>query len=232
LGGRRLEKANKGSIMRVFVAGATGAIGQPLIAELIRQGHTVTGLTRSESGGRWLKKLGATVALASAFDAAAVADALKRSEAEVVIDQLTSLPKSPADLAAAAPGDRKLRIEGGGNLLRAARACGVRRYIQQASGFFLKSGSGLADESEGMAVDASPGVAASAHTYAELEARLLDAGRQKGSPFDTDSSTARTPGTARTALAPSRCVGRKSRLSDRGKASGPGSISTTLPSRR
>ena len=78
-------------------------------------------------------------------------------------------------MAAAAAGDRKLRLEGGGNLHRAARACGVRRYIQQSSGFFLKPGSGLADESEGMAVDASPGVAASARTYAELESRVLNA---------------------------------------------------------
>ena len=83
-------------------------------------------------------------------------------------------------MAEAAPGDRKLRLEGGGNLHRAARACGVRRYIQQASGFFLRPGSGLADESVGLAVDASPSVAASARTYAELEARVLNAGDMEG----------------------------------------------------
>lgn len=64
---------------------------------------------------------------------------------------------------------------GGGNVHRAARACRVRRYVQQSSGFFLRSGRGLADESEGMAVDAGPGVAASARTYAELESRVLNA---------------------------------------------------------
>ena len=78
-------------------------------------------------------------------------------------------------MAAAAAGDRKLRLEGGGNLHRAARACGVRRYLQQSSCFFLKPGRGLADESEGLAVDASPRVAASARAYAELEARVLNA---------------------------------------------------------
>jgi nucleoside-diphosphate-sugar epimerase len=56
----------------------------------------------------------------------------------------------------------------------------VRRYIQQASGFFLRPGSGLADESEGMAVDASPGVAASARSYTELEARVLNAADIEG----------------------------------------------------
>lgn len=166
--------------MRIFVAGASGAIGQPLIAELVRRGHEVTGMTHSEAGARKLADIGAAVARVSAFDAAAVEQALRDARAEVVIDELTSLPKDPSEMAASAPGDRRLRIEGGGNLHRAARANGVRRYIQQASGFFLEPGSGLADETAGMAIGASPGVAASARTYAELEARVLNAGDMEG----------------------------------------------------
>ena len=166
--------------MKIFVAGASGAIGQPLVAELLRQGHAVTGMTRSDSGAEALEEAGATVARVSAFDAPALEKALRRSSAEVVIDELTALPKDPSDLAAAGPGDRKLRIEGGGNLFRAALAAGVRRYLQQASAFFLKAGSGLADESESLAVDATPGVAASAKTYTELEARLFSAPRIEG----------------------------------------------------
>jgi nucleoside-diphosphate-sugar epimerase len=161
--------------MNVFVAGASGAIGRPLLAELIRRGHTVTGMTRSEVGARHLAALGAVVAQVSAFDAPALERALRESRAEVVIDELTALPRHPSEMAAAAAGDRKVRLEGGMNLHRAARACGARRYIQQASAFFLKPGSGLADESEGLAVDASPRVAASARTYAELESRVLNA---------------------------------------------------------
>src|SRR5262249_25280882 len=76
--------------MRVFVAGASGAIGRPLIAELVRRGHEVTGMTRSESGARDLAALGAAVARVSAFDAAAVEDALRDARAEVVIDELTA----------------------------------------------------------------------------------------------------------------------------------------------
>jgi nucleoside-diphosphate-sugar epimerase len=73
-----------------------------------------------------------------------------------------------------AAGDRKLRIEGGGNLFRAAQASGVRRYLQQSSGFFLKAAEGtLADESSPLDVNGSPSVAASARTYTELEARLF-----------------------------------------------------------
>src|SRR5262245_29778687 len=166
--------------MRIFVAGASGAIGQPLIAELVHRGHEVTGMTRSDVGARNLAEIGAAVARVNAFEAAAVEQALRDARAEVVIDELTSLPKDPSELAAAAAADRKLKLEGGRNLHRAAMACGVRRYVQQASGFFLEPGSGLADESAGLAVDASPGVAANAQAYAELEARVLNAGEMEG----------------------------------------------------
>ncbi len=166
--------------MNIFVAGASGAIGRPLLAELVRQGHAVTGMTNSDAGARVIAGLGAAVAQVSAFDAPALERALRESRAEVVIDELTALPRHPSEMAAAAAGDRKLRLEGGGNLHRAARACGVRRYVQQSSGFFLKPGSGLADESEGLAVDAAPRVAASARAYAELEARVLNAGDMEG----------------------------------------------------
>ncbi len=161
--------------MNIFVAGATGAIGRPLINRLIAAGHRVTGLTHSAAGQQFLASLGAAAAVASALDAPAVEQAVRTSGAEVIIDQLTALPKNPADMRTAAPGDHRLRIEGGGNLLRAAQACGVRRYLQQSSGFFLAPGPGLADESVGMAVDASPGVSLSAHSYAELETRLAAA---------------------------------------------------------
>ena len=166
--------------MRIFVAGATGAIGQPLVAALIRRGHEVTGMTNSEAGARSLAGMGAAAVLANAFDAAAVEKAVRDVRAEVVIDQLTSLPKDPSQLAAAAAADHKLKLEGGGNLHRAALACGVRRYVQQASGFFLEPGNGLADESAGLAVGASPRVAANARAYAELEARVLGAGKMEG----------------------------------------------------
>ncbi len=165
--------------MKIFVAGASGAIGQPLIKELIRKGHTVTGMTRSEAGAERLKNLGATVAHVSAFDQAALEDALKRSSPEVIIDELTALPRHPAEMAEAAPGDRKLRLEGGGNLLRLARALGVRRYIQQSTGFFVRAGKGLADESESLATDASPSVSRAAQTYTELESRLLNVARHR-----------------------------------------------------
>jgi nucleoside-diphosphate-sugar epimerase len=161
--------------VKIFIAGATGAIGQPLIAELIRQGHTVTGMTVSDAGTAKLARAGAAVARVSALDAAAVDATIRRVTPDVVIDELTSLPRNPADMAASFERDRQVRIEGGGNLLRAAVAHGVRRYIQQSSGFFLAPGPGLGDESTPMALDASPRVAAWARSYTELEERLAAA---------------------------------------------------------
>lgn len=160
--------------MKVFVAGASGAIGQPIVAELIRKGHTVTGIARSTARLEGLKKLGAQVRAVDVFDSLAVERAMRDSQAEVVIDQLTSLPADPADLPKALANDRKLRIEGGGNLLSAAITTGVRRYLQQSSGFFLEPGEGLASESAGFAIGASPNVSLSAKTYEELEERLFD----------------------------------------------------------
>jgi nucleoside-diphosphate-sugar epimerase len=167
--------------MHVFVAGASGAIGEPLISELIRHGHSVVGMTSSETRAKALERQGAEALIVDAFDGQAVEDALRGSKPEVVIDELTSLPKELSDMSKYAAGDRRLRIEGGGNLLRAAIACGARRYLQQSSGFFLKSANGrLADESSPLDVNASPGVAASARTYMELETRLLGSNEIEG----------------------------------------------------
>jgi len=167
--------------MRVFVAGASGAIGEPLTAELLKKRHSVVGMTTSEARARILERQGAEAVIVDAFDAVALETALRRSKPDVVIDELTSLPKDPKDMPKYAAGDRKLRIEGGGNLFRAALACGVRRYLQQSSGFFLKAPAGmLADESSPMDVTASPSVAASACTYTELEARLFSSNAIEG----------------------------------------------------
>ena len=85
-------------------------------------------MTRSEDGARTLAEPGAEVARVSAFDSDAVDQALRQPRAEIIIDQLTSLPKDPSEMAAAARGDRKLRLEGG-NLHRVAGARLERRSL-------------------------------------------------------------------------------------------------------
>ena len=161
--------------MKIFVAGASGVIGKPLISRLVAEGHDVMGLTQSAAGAARLREQGAEAIMANALEAEALDNAIRTSRPEIVIDQLTSLPKNPADMPARIAGDSKLRSEGGGNLLRAAQKHGARRYIQQSSAFFLTADHGLADEYSPFAIHASPGVAAHATVYAELERRLTAA---------------------------------------------------------
>jgi nucleoside-diphosphate-sugar epimerase len=163
--------------MKVFIAGATGAIGRPLIAALIHAGHDVVGMTSSEHGRQTLKENGADAVSANALDASAVKAALDQVRPEVVIDELTSLPKhyTPEEMRVAAERDRTVRLEGGRNVQSAAIAAGARRYIVQSTGFFYAPGPGLAAEADPLAIDASPAVSASARTYTQIEERVLNA---------------------------------------------------------
>ena len=68
--------------MRVFVSGASGAIGEPLIAELLERGHSVVGMTTSKARAKNLEGQGAEAMMVDAFDAPAVEAALRRSKAE------------------------------------------------------------------------------------------------------------------------------------------------------
>ena len=161
--------------MKIFVAGGTGAVGRPLLAKLLANGHDVVALTRSADGTEALVNQGVELAIADVFDADAVKAAVSRARPEVVIEQLTALPKTytSESMAAAAPLNTRIRLEGGANVLAAARAAGVRRYLRQSIAFWAVPGPGLADEETPLAVDASPAVAADARLVTELEHRLL-----------------------------------------------------------
>src|SRR5437879_13811650 len=95
--------------MNILVADATGAIGRPLISVLVSARHNVFGMTSSKLGHQTLKEDGAEGLLAGALDAPAVDAAIKRARPEVVIDELTSLPKhyTPDEMRAAAERDHK-----------------------------------------------------------------------------------------------------------------------------
>jgi 2-alkyl-3-oxoalkanoate reductase len=161
--------------MKIFVAGGTGAIGRPLIAELRAKRHTVVALTRSREKARALSEQGIEPAIADVFDNDAVKGVVSKAQPEVVIEQLTALPKTYTrqSMNAAAALNNRIRLEGGANVLAAAQAAGVRRYLRQSVAFFAIPGTGLADEETPLAFDASPEVAAGAREAAELEHRLL-----------------------------------------------------------
>ena len=168
--------------MKIFIAGGTGAIGRPLIAELLARRHSLVALTRSPEKAQALVDQGIEPALADAFDPDAVKAVVRRAQPEVVIEQLTALPKTYTreSMNAAAALNNRIRLEGGANVLAAAQAAGVRRYLRQSVAFYAISGPGLADEDTPLAFDASPAVAASACEITELEHRLLGNPNMKG----------------------------------------------------
>jgi nucleoside-diphosphate-sugar epimerase len=161
--------------MKIFIAGGTGAIGRPLIAELLARGHALVALTRSSEKAQALGEQGIEPVIADVFDADAVKAVLRRAQTEVVIEQLTALPRTYTreSMNAAAALNTRLRLEGGANVLAAAQAAGVRRYLRQSVAFWGVPGPGLADEETPLALDASPAVAAEARVVTELEHRLL-----------------------------------------------------------
>jgi nucleoside-diphosphate-sugar epimerase len=120
--------------MRVFVAGATGAVGKQLVPLLVGAGHEVHGMTRTESKREMLERMGAVPVVADALDPHQVARAVGEAQPEVIVHQLTSL---------AGPGMRalkqgvaltnRLRTEGLDHLLSAGQAVGVKRFVAQSN---------------------------------------------------------------------------------------------------
>jgi 2-alkyl-3-oxoalkanoate reductase len=162
--------------MKIFVAGGTGAIGRPLIAALLAKGHTLVALTRSPEKAQAFVEHGIEPAIADVFDSDAVKAVVRRAQPEVVIEQLTSLPRTYTreSMNAAAALNNRIRLEGGANVLAAAQAAGVRRFLRQSVAFYAIPGPGLADEDTSLAFEASPAVAAGAREVTELEHRLLE----------------------------------------------------------
>jgi len=161
--------------MKIFIAGGTGAIGRPLIAKLRAKGHAVVALTRSPEKSQALAEQGIEPAIADVFDTDAVKAAFSRTQPEVVIEQLTALPRTYTrqSMNAAAALNNRVRFEGGANVLAAAQAAGVRRYLRQSVAFYAIPGPGLADEDTPLAFSAPPAVAAGAREITELEHRLV-----------------------------------------------------------
>jgi nucleoside-diphosphate-sugar epimerase len=161
--------------MKIFVAGGTGAIGRPLIAKLLAKGHAVVALTRSPEKAEALVEQGIEPAIADVFDTDAVKAVVSRAQPEVVIEQLTALPRKYTyeSMSAAAAINHRIRLEGGANVLAAAQAAGVRRYLRQSIAFWAIPGPGLANEDTPLAFDASPVAASGAREITELEHRLL-----------------------------------------------------------
>jgi nucleoside-diphosphate-sugar epimerase len=131
--------------MRIFVAGAVGAVGRPLIPMLVGAGHDVTGTTRSPERAAWLRSAGATPVILDAFDEDAVHAAVREARPQVVIHQLTDLALGfgREELAKT----RRLREIGTRHLVAAALAAGSRRIVVQSGAWLYADGPLPHDES-------------------------------------------------------------------------------------
>ncbi|MEU3528458.1 NAD(P)-dependent oxidoreductase [Streptomyces sp. NPDC038707] len=150
--------------MKIFIAGATGAIGSRLVTGLVARGHEVVGTTRSAARTGALRALGAEPAVVDALDPDSVADAVARAEPEVIVHQLTAL-SGPAGLRSVkrmAAATNRLRTEGTDHLLAAARAVGVRRFVAQSNALWMERTGGPATDESGRIEPDPPADAAAA----------------------------------------------------------------------
>ena len=164
--------------MKIFIAGGTGAIGRVLVPLLVNAGHKVVALTRSADRNSQLGQQGAMPVVGDVYDEARLARLIAESEAEVVIHQLTAFGAVDGDPYAETI---RVRTEGTRNLISAARAARVRRFIAQSISFMCSPfGSGLTDEDTPLYLDASPAVRGPTEAVASLERQTLDASGMSG----------------------------------------------------
>ncbi|MGC4938819.1 NAD-dependent epimerase/dehydratase family protein [Kribbella sp. DT2] len=126
--------------MRIFLAGASGVIGQRIVPLLVQAGHVVGGMTRSESKTALLKELGAEPIVCDVFDRDALVRTVKEFRPDVVLNELTDLPDDLADIAHHTPLNARIRTEGNQNLIEAARQSGSPKLLAQTVAWQLPAG--------------------------------------------------------------------------------------------
>lgn len=161
--------------MRIFLAGATGAVGRRVASLLGQAGHEVTGTTRTAARASLLHERGVVPALVDVFDAGALAAVVGAARPDVVIHQLTDLASGPGTpgYPAAQEANRRLRIEGTRNLMQAARMAGVRRVVAQSIAFIYAPGEGARNEEDPLDLQADGVRAMTAQGIVALEREVL-----------------------------------------------------------
>jgi nucleoside-diphosphate-sugar epimerase len=163
--------------MRIFVAGASGVIGRPLVRQLIAGGHEVTGMTRREGRAQEIRDAGAEAVVCDVFDRQALTAAVAAAEPQVVIHELTSLPaKLDITEKGVYDANNRIRTEGTRNLVAAAQAAGARRLVAQSIGFLYAPLGGWVKSENDPVMEQAPGeFGASLAATLELERRVLEA---------------------------------------------------------
>jgi 2-alkyl-3-oxoalkanoate reductase len=169
--------------MRVFVAGASGTIGRPLLPQLVAAGHEVTGTTRSEERAEAIRAAGARAVICDALDAEALHAAVREARPEVVVHELTALPHrfNPRDKQMYAPTNR-VRREGTRHLIAAAQVAGARRIVCQSIAFAYAPGERpeVKEEDAPLAVEAPLPFGDSVRAIEEMERAVVGAAGLEG----------------------------------------------------
>lgn len=126
--------------MRIFLAGASGVIGQRLIPRLVQEGHVVGGMTRSAGKTELLGNLGAEAILCDVFDREALIQAMVDFQPDVILNQLTDLPDDVTKIGDHEDLNARIRTEGNQNLIEAARKCGSPKILAQSVAWQLPDG--------------------------------------------------------------------------------------------
>jgi nucleoside-diphosphate-sugar epimerase len=162
--------------MRVFVAGATGVIGRPLLPALRAAGHEPVGMTRSELKAQALREQGFEAVVCDAYDAEHLREVVALARPEAVVHELTDLPadvnfrRFERELESTG----RLRREGTRNLLAAARAAGVSKVVAESISFvYAPEGGWIKDEDAPLA---GGRLSVAADPLTDLERQVRDAG--------------------------------------------------------
>jgi uncharacterized protein YbjT (DUF2867 family) len=126
--------------VRIFLAGASGVIGQRLIPRLVQAGHVVGGMTRSSSKTELLAQLGAEPILCDVFDRDALIQAVRAFEPDVILNELTDLPDEVEKIGDHAELNARIRTEGNQNVIEAARQSGSPKILAQTVAWQLPDG--------------------------------------------------------------------------------------------
>jgi 2-alkyl-3-oxoalkanoate reductase len=165
--------------VKVFVAGATGVVGRPLVAQLVERGHEVTGMTRSERGAEQLRGQGARAAIADVFDEQAVRAAVAEAAPDALVHELADLPDSMnlRKLDEFYAGLTRMRSEGTRVLVGAVRAAGVGRLVAQSIAFlYAPEGAAIKDEDARVWHDAPGAFGKAIAATMDLERQVTEAG--------------------------------------------------------
>jgi 2-alkyl-3-oxoalkanoate reductase len=167
--------------VKVFVAGASGAVGRPLVRQLVAAGHEVTGTTRREERAAAIRDAGATPVVCDVFEGEALRDTVVAAAPDAVVHALTAIPERIDWKADPLAATNRVRIEGTRNLVDAARAAGAQRIVAESVAFlYAPRGGRVKDEEAELYSGAPDPFGPTVDALADMERQVREAERIDG----------------------------------------------------